>query len=107
MLVACRLHGTQLGVMISADLLGQFDKDSIPRIVDVLYECDGEIVWEFHVSEEFARQHELSDGTEPLPDQPGEWARDLQCCCRACFEEAHVGAFGDDHRWKPRAVRKL
>ena len=100
MLVACRSHGAQPGVMISSDLWGPSVQTEKPRIVDLLYEYDGDVVWEFHVSEAFAKQHGLSDGTEPLPDQPGEWATDLQCCCRVCFEEMHGGTFGDDHRWK-------
>lgn len=99
MLVACKAHGAQPGLMISADLWG-ISGPATAEIVDLAYEYDGEIVWEFHVSAPFARKYGLHSGTEPLPDQPGEWATELQCCCRKCFEEMHSGEFGEDHRWK-------
>jgi hypothetical protein len=34
-----------------------------------------------------------------LNDQPGEWARELACCCSKCFEAAHNGKFDSDRRW--------
>lgn len=97
MIVACREHGPQSGLMISADLA---NGNSGPvEIIDLLFEYEGVIAWEFHVSREFADSYGLVSGTEPLPDQPGEWATELQCWCVKCFEEMHNGSFDENHRW--------
>ncbi|QDT27564.1 hypothetical protein Enr10x_28820 [Gimesia panareensis] len=98
MIVVCKVHGPQSGLMISPDL-GVDASDPHVEIVDLLYVYDGVLAWEFHVSSEFAQAHGLMAGVEPLPDQPGEWARELRCCCVKCFEEAHGGQFDEDHKW--------
>lgn len=98
MIVVCKIHGPQPGLMISPDL-GIECEVSMPEIVDLLYDYDGVLAWEFHVSKSFAQLHGLAGGTKPLPDQPGEWARELRCCCVKCFEESHGGQFDEGHRW--------
>lgn len=98
MIVVCKLHGPQPGLLISPDL-GLEAVESVPEIVDLLYEYDGVLAWEFHVSVDFARLHGLRGGTESLPEEPGEWARELHCCCVKCFEELHHGRFDDAHHW--------
>lgn len=96
---ACKHHGVQSGILISPDLSPRLQQKA-REIVDLLYECDGEAVWACHVSEAFARQHNIRSGTEAWPDQFGEWEKELECCCQECFEEFHGGRFGDDYRWK-------
>ena len=86
--------------MISSDLAVGSETTDRVELVDLLYVYDGVLAWEFHVSAAFAMVHGLSSGIEPLPDQPGEWARDLVCCCLKCFEEMHNGYFDDAHRWQ-------
>ena len=101
MRISCKIHGAQSGVMISPDLsiADKCEKPDNIAIADLLYELDGELAWEFHLSTDFAARNGLVQGTFPLPEQPGEWANELICCCVRCFEEYHKGHFDDSHRW--------
>jgi hypothetical protein len=86
--------------MISPDLLAQ--QGELPAkqdVVDLLYDCDGEVAWVFHVSRGFAQTHALRAGVMPLPDAPLDWIHELQCCCKKCFEETSHGFFDDRFAW--------
>ncbi|WP_425400469.1 hypothetical protein [Aeoliella sp.] len=99
MIIQCTTHGLQNGLLTSADLLAE-DSSNL-EIVDLLYELEGEIAAAFHVSREFADAHQLRGGTEPLPEDYGEWVHELACCCMKCFEERHGSTFDGKHRWIP------
>lgn len=90
--------------MISRDLWTSGDRKPMAlEIVDLIYMYEGVVAWAFYVSGDFARDHQLKAGVAPLPDEPGEWARQLDCCCSKCFREAHDGDFDKDFRWRSNA----
>ena len=100
MLMLCPIHGPQPAVMISRDLWVNGDhKPESGEIVDLIYIHEDVIAWGFYVSRDFARDHRLKAGIAPLPDQPGEWAQDLCCCCSKCFQKVHGGQFDERSRW--------
>lgn len=100
MLVDCRTHGVQQGILVSPDVCPASTQLEQQPIVSVLFEHEGEIAIAFYVSRAFAVLYCLSDDAKPVPDQLGGWAKMLQSSCKLCFQEAHGGIFGNDHRWK-------
>ena len=104
MRIVCSKHGTQAGVVISPDLGTRRPKADI-SIVSIRYEFDGDIAWAFYVSKRFADEHGLVDCIEPLPDVPGEWVHELDCCCVECFKEFHHGTFNEQSAWVPKECR--
>jgi hypothetical protein len=105
MLMLCPLHGPQPAIMISRDLWVSGESPCrLEEIVDLIYTFEGKVAWAFYVSRQFAIEHGLTGQVSPLPDEPGEWARILDCCCSKCFQAAHGGHFDELKRWKPDGV---
>jgi hypothetical protein len=90
--------------MVSADLWERKDPEpNASTIIDLIYEFDGTIAWVFHVSSAFAEKHGITGVRETLPEHPGEWVHELQCCCKKCFEEVQNGFFDDNFKWVSNA----
>jgi hypothetical protein len=73
-------------VLVSPDFSMDRRDECVANAVVVRYVYDGEAEYEFLLSPEFARAHDLVGGDQPLPAQYPPWMKELHMICSHCFD---------------------
>jgi hypothetical protein len=78
----CPVHGCQPVLQMSPDLM-----ENPGEGIHISYCVDEIILGCYRVSKEFAKQHELQEGSFDLPDEHPDWVHLTTIICKKCFEE--------------------
>lgn len=86
MRILCPIHGCQPVVQISPDLQDDLAKaEQMAGGIKMAYEFEGQIVDSYHLSAEFAAEHDVRGGVVPLPDEYPNWTQAVIAVCKRCF----------------------
>ena len=89
MIIICPTHGATDAVMVAPDLADHLDNNTVQEsLVIIAYECMGDIVQSYFLSEEFARTYGISaSARQEIPEDYPEFVFRCKGYCRKCFEE--------------------
>lgn len=107
--ISCKVHGGQIGMLVSPDLCtyGTRQSDS-QEILSLIYLYLERPIETYFVSRRFADEHGLAACVDEVPDYL-PWVHELKPQCVRCFKDKYGGYFDELHRWhsgpKPEKVR--